>query len=1089
MKSNFDFLNPEWSTLASIGDFAEKNLYTDTNTTLIKLRILSENISKLILKEENLSEPESGSQVDRIKILKREDLIEFEIEQLFHSLRKIGNKATHEGYSPSFDDTNIYLSMSVKLSAWFKEVYGSDLTFKSEEVVYKKPEKFEFVSGYDQLKAENEKLIKDFKELKEANISARPKENKKIISIEAARKIVLDEKETRKLIDEQLRSVGWEADSESIRYSKGTRPQKGKNIAISEWPIGSKSVDYALFFGLEFVGLIEAKKKSLDVISVLEEAKMYSEKAIIIGEEKFVEKSPFGNYKIPFMFSTNGREYNQIIKEKSGIWFFDGRKNSNIPKPLRNWYSPQDLKDLLAQIDKSQANNNLEKEPFSYLEAKDGLSLKYYQVEAIKAVEEALIKNQKNILLTMATGTGKTRTAIGLVYRLIKSGMFKRILFVVDRSSLGKQANDSFDETKIMDGQYGDKTLTQIYDVKKIDDKNPEDKTILHFSTIQGLVRRIIYNNDNELKPSVGQYDCIIVDEAHRGYILDKEMDSEDINFKNQDDYLSKYKKVLDYFDAVKIGLTATPALHTVNIFGNPVYEYSYRKAVVDGNLVDYDPPIIFQTNLNTKGMSWNVGEEVAVYNRENNLVEKQILEDELKIEVESFNKKVITDDDNGNTFNRNIVKQLVQYLDPTLEEKTLIFTVTDEHADKIVRLLKEEYKELGYELDDNTIKKITGYLKKEQGEAIKRFKNEKLPNIVVTVDLLTTGIDIPKICNLVFIRRVKSRILYEQMIGRATRLCEEINKTHFKIYDCVGLYDSLKDFTDMKPVVQNPKQTFSDLVSNLKYIENSSKMEEERDEIIAKIQRKKSILKTQNQEDYFKIKSGNLTPEEYIEALRSLPVKDSIDKMLNDIELFVYLDSVQGLPKKQYISNHQDTLIDIVRGYGKENKRPEDYLESFKAFINENQEKILALTILKTSPSKITRNQLKELELKLSENDFSKTFLNSAIGELRNENIMADIITFIKNAVNNEPVINHEDKVKLAINKIRHTRTLTPLQKTWLDKIENHLLKEDIIQKEDFEKGAWKTNGGFSRFNKIFDEKLEDILDEINTTLCSLSA
>ncbi|MEK7432979.1 MAG: type I restriction-modification system endonuclease [Cyanobacteriota bacterium] len=1086
MKSNFNFLNPEWSTLANIGEFAEKNLYIDTNTSLIKLRILAENIAKLILKEESLLDPEIKNQVDRIKILKREGLIENEIEQLFHSIRIIGNKATHESsYSPTFNDTDIYLSMAVKLSAWFKEVYGRDLTFNIENVIYKTPEKFELTSDYEKIKLENEKLIRDFKELTEANKSLRTKEDKKIISIESARKIIFDEKETRKIIDDQLKETGWEVDTENIRYSKGTRPQKGKNLAISEWPIGQRKVDYALFIGLDFVGVIEAKKKSIDIISVLDESKLYSKNALIIGKEEFVKGSPFGAYKVPFMFSANGREYNDVIKEKSGVWFLDGRKNTNNSKPLKGWFSPRDLKELLEIKDINDSNKDLLKESFDYLESKDGLSLKYYQIEAIKEIEKALIEGNTKILLTMATGTGKTRTAIALIYRLLKTNRFKRILFVVDRSSLGNQANDSFEEAKIEDLQ----TFTSIYDVKGVDEKEIEDSTKLHIVTVQGMVRRVLYSNDNELKPSVGQYDCIVIDEAHRGYILDKEMSEDEIDFKNQDDFLSKYRKVIDYFDAVKIALTATPALHTVEIFGKPVYEYSYRKAVIDGNLVDHEPPIIIQTELNTKGMNWKTGEEVQVYDRGTNQIEKTILPDEIKIEVEGFNRFVITDDDAGNTFNRNIVKKLVEYLDPLSEEKTLIFAVTDEHADKIVKLLKEEFKEMCYDLDDDAIKKITGYLKKEQGEAIKRFKNEKLPNIVVTVDLLTTGIDIHEICNLVFIRRVKSRILYEQMIGRATRLCEKINKTSFKIFDCVGIYDSLKDYIDMKPVVKNPNQTFEELVNQLKNIEKTDVKETQREEIIAKIQRKKNVIKKQELEDYFKIKSGNLSPEEYIEELKSLPIEDSIERMLKDIGLFMYLDNLKNLPPKQYISQHQDTVIDVKRGYGKNNKKPDDYLESFKKFINENSDKISALSILKTSPSKITRKQIKELELNLSENDFSKTYLNSAFTEVKNENIMADIISFIKNAVNNEPIINHDDKVKLAVNKIRHTKILNPLQKRWLDTIEKHLLKEDIMQKDDFDKGAFKNQGGFSKINKIFDGKLEGILEEINISLCSLTA
>lgn len=1080
MKSNFEFLVKDWPTLASLGEFAEKNLFIDSNTTLIKLRVLSENIAKLIIKEENLIVPESNNQIDRLRLIKKEDLLEKEIEQIFHSLRIIGNKATHEGYSSSFEDADIYLSMAVKLSAWFKEVYGADLNFNSEKIIYKTPEKIELNYDYEKLKKENEELIKEFNELKEANKSIRDRENKKIVSMKAVQKIKFNEKETRKIIDEQLRNAGWEADSENLRYSKGIRPEKNKKIAIAEWPTTEKRVDYALFIGLEFVGVVEAKKKSTDVISVLSEAKIYSEKSKIIENEIFVKGVPFDKYYVPFMFAANGREYNKTIEEKSGIWFLDGRKPTNHPKALKNWFSPRDIEELLNKnID--EENKKLEEEPFNYLESREGLGLRYYQLEAIKKVEEAIIKGKTKVLLTMATGTGKTRTAIGLIYRLIKSGRFKRILFLVDRASLGNQAGDNFKEAKMEDLET---TFAKIYDVKEIKDKELEDTTKVHIATIQGLVRRILYTNDEELKPSVGQYDCIIVDEAHRGYILDKEMEEDEIDFKNQNDYISKYKTAIEYFEAVKIGLTATPAIHTVDIFGDSVYEYSYRQAVIDGNLVDHEPPVIIQTELNTNGIVWEVGEEVAVYNRKEEKIEKEVLEDELKIEIEGFNRRVITDD-----FNRTVIKELVKYINPESEEKTLIFAATDEHADKVVRFFKEEFEELGWGIYDNSIQKITGYLKKGQEEAIKRFKNEKLPNIVVTVDLLTTGIDVPEICNLVFIRRVKSRILYEQMIGRATRLCDKIGKNHFKIFDAVGLYDSLKDYTDMKPIVQNPNQNFEDMISEIKLIEKEEQLDKKREEIIAKIQRKKKLIEKQELEEYFKLKSGNKTPEEYIEEIKKMPVEDASKKLMDDIELFRYLDTVKYLPQKQYISNHKDEVIEVKRGYGKENKKPDDYLESFKQFINENCDKIEALKLLKTAPTQITRQQLRELKLILTEKEFSETYLNSAYKDLKNEEIMADIISFVKNAIDNEPLINHEEKIKIAVNKIRHKKNWNALQKKWLDVIEKQLLLENIMQKEDFDKSAFKNQGGFKKIDNIFNGELESIIDELNQYLFNISA
>src|SRR5690606_28834802 len=172
-------------------------------------------------------------------------------------------------------------------------------------------------------------------------------------------------------------------------------------------------------------------------------------------------------------------------------------------------------------------------------------------------------------------------------------------------------------------------------------------------------------------------------------------------------------------------------------------------------------------------------GEKPKIYDREKNeVVELDELEDEINIDITGFNKSVITE-----PFNRTVVQQLVQELDPESDKKTLIFAATDEHADMVVNLLKEEFEKSGIDIADDVVKKITGKAYNPQ-ELVRRFKNEKYPNIVVTVDLLTTGVDVPPICNIVFLRRIKSRILFEQMLGRATRRCDEINKEFFRIYD-----------------------------------------------------------------------------------------------------------------------------------------------------------------------------------------------------------------------------------------------------------------------------------------------------------------
>lgn len=296
----------------------------------------------------------------------------------------------------------------------------------------------------------------------------------------------------------------------------------------------------------------------------------------------------------------------------------------------------------------------------------------------------------------------------------------------------------------------------------------PDDDTSVHVATVQGMMKRVLFPSEGALPPTVDQYDCIVVDECHRGYTLDREISETEMAFRGQEDYISKYRRVLDYFDAVKVGLTATPALHTTDIFGMPVYTYSYREAVVDGYLVDYEPPLQIYTELSEKGMTWRVGEDVKVYDATRNQVELFKAPDEIKLGVEDFNRKVITPN-----FNKAICSYLAQELDPGSRRKTLVFCVNTDHADLVVDLLKKAFEDQYGAVEDDAVIKITGDADKPL-ELIRRYKNERLPNVAVTVDLLTTGVDVPEICNLVFLRQVNSRILFDQMLGRATRLSPE---------------------------------------------------------------------------------------------------------------------------------------------------------------------------------------------------------------------------------------------------------------------------------------------------------------------------
>ncbi|MCP4218404.1 MAG: type I restriction-modification system endonuclease [bacterium] len=1068
--SNFLFLEKQWPVLTAIGKYAEKNLHRDSNTTIVKLRLFAEKTASFLINYERLSTFNNDKQADRLKRLKIRGCLPYEIDQIFHRIRKSGNKAVHEGYD-SLSEAKLLLSFSLKLAAWFNEAYGKDPTFKAKEITCVYPIKVDrqaFMKRHKQLKADHEKALEELEAFKLAAPNNKSSKQRGAI----ASGLTLNEEETRQLIDQQLNQVGWEADSKLLKWPK-TKPQKGKNIAVAEWPAGRKFVDYALFCGLKLVGFIEAKKSGKDVSQVLEEAKTYSAMATIKDHESFAG-GPWDQYKIPFLFATNGRPYLKQLKTKSGIWFLDARKSTNISRPLQHWFSPDDLLEMLQQ-DLDNANQSLRDDSFDYLTDPDGLNLRDYQVEAIQAVEENIIRGKKKLLLAMATGTGKTRTAVGLIYRLIKSKRCKRVLFLVDRSCLGIQAQDAFKDNMVE----GLKTFAKIYDLKEVAEKKKDDDTKVQIATVQGMVRRVLGASVSEAIPTVGSYDCIVVDEAHRGYILDKEMDEEDISFKNQDDYISKYRRLINYFDAVKIALTATPAAHTISIFGAPVYSYSYRQAVIEGMLTDHKPPVLIETQLKTNGIRWNVGETPLVYNTQKGTVEQgTVLEDELAIDIEGFNRKVITEN-----FNRVVLEQLVNHIDPFDEGKTLIFAATDNHADLVVTLLKEAYVKEGLEIGDDCIMKITGDLKDQKG-AISRFKNEDLPNIAVTVDLLTTGIDVPQITNLVFLRRVKSRILYEQMMGRATRKCDRIGKDFFHVYDAVGLYDALQECTDMLPVVKNHTTTFTTLVDEMTHIQDPQRLQRQVEAVIVKLRTRGRKVERSGHMESFRKRSGGRTPDEFINHIRHMPPTEAMKELQQYAPLFLFLDKGSFSTQLKYISQHEDSVVEVKRGYGKEQKKPGDYLEDFKAYIAANKDKIDALNIICTNPSQLTREDLKDIRLMLGEEGFTEETVKSAWKAVDKTAALADIITYIRNIALGVPVIDHQRRIRSAVDSVRQMADWNTAQGKWLDRIEAQLLKENTLQLRDFDREPFKSKGGLKRINRIFADRLSEVVETLNRCL-----
>ena len=602
-----------------------------------------------------------------------------------------------------------------------------------------------------------------------------------------------------------------------------------------------------------------------------------------------------------------------------------------------------------------------------------------------------------------------------MIYRFLKTNRFKRILFLVDRTSLGEQAQDVFKEVKLEELM----TLDEIYNIKELDEKTIDRETRIHVSTVQGMVKRVLYN-DGEIMPAVSDYDLLIIDEAHRGYILDKEMGELEVLYRDQRDYQSKYRSVIEYFDATKIALTATPALQTTEIFGQPVFKYTYRQAVIEGYLVDHDAPHHLETKLGSEGIHYKKGERVQIYDPvTGDIVNSEELNDELDFDIDQFNRQVIT-----RSFNETVLTEIARDIDPENPEeqgKTLIYAVDDNHADMIVDILRNIYHDTG--VDNEAILKITGSIgggnPKKVRNAIKRFKNERYPSIAVTVDLLTTGIDVPEITTLVFLRRVKSRILFEQMLGRATRLCPAIKKTHFEIYDPVGVYDALQNVNTMKPVVTNPSTSFTQLLDGIKQEDDEILIQQCVNEIVGKLQRKQKNIDKKTLEHFISMTNG-MAVDEFIFEIQQCKPEEAKKRLLGYYDMFKILQETKNIGGKPVIiSEKEDEIIDHSRGYGS-GVKPEDYLDAFAKYIKTNMNDIIALKVVCTKPKDLTRDSLKNLMLLLDREGFTTQQLNTAISELTNEEMAADIISLIRRYAIGSPLISHEIRIRNAVEKLK---------------------------------------------------------------------
>lgn len=816
--SNFAFLAEHDPRLAKLAHEAEQLVGISPTACMMQIRLLAELLARESAAYVGIYGVEEASFFDILRRLERESAFQDDIDDIFHEVRMTANDVVHgEVFLGDAKSVALrYLRLTHKIAVWFHQSFGRDRDFSParfvnppdleaarEEVLDDNQDLRTAVADAHRTvdaanaralqeksrRAEAEELLTELRE--ERNIFrtlAQDYENR-LASLQteaeqagpaqrgahearmrqATENIELDERDTRAIIDAQLRQSGWQANSETLRWANGTRPQDGVFMAIAEVPTDAGPADYILFYGLTPIAVLEAKRWDQPVQDGIEHARNYSRNYSLTDYPAPSLGQPDA-YKIPFAFAANGREYLHQFESHRGIWFQDLRGELSPSRPLAGWYTPRGLKRLL-DTDAARSLAMLEAKPF------DALNLRYYQRDAVQAVERALAQGRRRVLLAMAPGSGKTRTAAALVYRMLNAGLAGRVLYLVDRPSLGAQAFEAFQQTQVDGAQ----TFAERYALGNLDTPDGAIDARVQIATVEDMAARL-FRSDDALRLPIDTFDCVIVDECHRSANLERDPNA----------YLSKYRRLLDYFDALTLGLTATPALHTSAIFGEPIYRYRFKKAVSDGYLVDQAPPVFVTTFLSDRGLIFDRASDREQGGAPPSDLNFAQTPDELDFEIDAVNQAVLAD-----AFNRAACEDLAERIDPSKPGKTLIFCVSEDHAQTVAAELRAAYATRGGPAPADLIQVLTRATD-DATNWLRRYQNQPTPTIAITVDLLTSGIDIPELANLVFLRRVPSRILYEQMKGRATRLCKRIDKQTFRIYDYVGLYEALEPFTDM---------------------------------------------------------------------------------------------------------------------------------------------------------------------------------------------------------------------------------------------------------------------------------------------------
>ena len=907
------------------------------------------------------------------------------------------------------------------------------------------------------------------------------------------------EQEARIVIDEKLKMSGWQ-----VQNVNQLNLLAGLGVAVREFPTSTGPVDYVLFINGEPVGVIEAKKSSAgeNITVVEEQSSRYANSTF-----KWINR----DHSIRFAYEATDK----LVK------FTDYKDIKYRSRKVFSFHRPEYLESLLQASD--TIRNNMKHFP-----PLDPVGFRDCQINAINNMDVSFADNRPRALVQMATGAGKTFTAITEAYRLLKYGKMNRILFLVDTKSLGEQAEREFlaytpsDDTRSFSQLYGVRrlkssyipndvqicisTIQRMYSILKEEDldESTEEESFNEYVTADSKApKEVVYNE--KYPPEF--FDCIIIDECHRSIY-------------------NVWQQVLTYFDAFLVGLTATPDKRTFAFFNeNVVSEYRREQAIIDGVNVGEDIFLI-ETEVSQKG--GHILKRVIEY-RDRLSREKrwEQMDEDLDYDKNKLDKDVVNPSQ-IRTVIKTFKENLFTSLFPRRKEvpKTLIFAKTDSHADDIINIVREEFGE-----GNEFCKKIT-YSVENAEDTLSSFRNDYYPRIAVTVDMIATGTDVKPLECLIFMRDVRSKNYFEQMVGRGTRtICVDDlqkvtpsateNKDHFVIVDAVGVTKSKKSET--RSLERKPTVSMKELMMNVAL---GDKSEDTLTSLANRISRLDKQM-TDKEHKEFKKNVGtsardlannllNAFDEDVIaEKAKSLimsdvPTQQDLEKaqkeLLNEATKPFYNPDNRNFIENIRRSHDQviDTVnLDSVVYAGFDSQREENadkVITTFREFIEENKDEIIALRIIYNENYKdrpMVIQQLKSLYEKLNKKNitverlwdcyyikFTNKVKRGTVAQL------TDLISIIRFEIGaTDELTSFADRVNANFKEWTFRKNagysqFTEEQMEWLRLIKDHIISSLSILDEDLDYTPFDHKGGLLGFYEAFGDNYKNILNEMNVEL-----